>query len=144
MREGARCPGRWLGVGAVPAVAAVGTDELAVQPEHLHAADLALLARGLRRLGGLLLLCLLFAHRKKSIRAVYGRVARLTPASSAGARIVSGCRTDPEKIGDAGGAQRLERAVGEDFLGLTERGGESPGENLQRREALLKLGDLDG
>ncbi len=73
-----------------------------------------------------------------------GRVARLTPASSAGARIVSGCRTDPEEIGDAGGAQRLERAVGEDLLGLTERGGESPGENLQRREALLKLGDLDG
>ena len=77
-------------------------------------------------------------------KRVYGRVARPTPASSAGARIVSGCRTNPEEIGDAGGAQRLERAVGEDLLGLTERGGESLGENLQGSEALLKLRDLDG
>jgi hypothetical protein len=56
-----------LRVGAVPAIAAVGTDELAVQPEHLRAANLAVFARGFRRLGGLLRL--LFAHNNRSIRA---------------------------------------------------------------------------
>ena len=36
-----------LGIGAVAAVAAVGADELTMQPVHLRAADLAVLARGL-------------------------------------------------------------------------------------------------
>ena len=69
VREGTRGPWRVSRIGAVSAVAAVGTDELALQPEHLHAADLTVLARGLGRLGGLLLLCLLLAHDKRSIRA---------------------------------------------------------------------------
>jgi hypothetical protein len=72
------------------------------------------------------------------------RVRAVTPAISAGTRTVFRRRARPEEICAAGGAQGLERAVGEDLLGLAERGGEDAGENLQGREALLELGDLDG
>jgi hypothetical protein len=75
---------------------------------------------------------------------VYVRVRAMTPAISAGTRTVFRRRARPEEIHAAGGAQGFERAVGEDLLDLTQRGGEGPGENLQGREALLELGDLDG
>ena len=52
--------------------------------------------------------------------------------------------TELEELGDTGGAQGLERAVGENFLNLKERGRERLCENPQGREALLQLGDLDG
>src|SRR5215208_3377800 len=53
-----------------------------------------------------------------------------------------GCRL--EHPADAGGAERLERVVGEDYLHLAERGAQRCGENLEGRQALLELGDLDG
>jgi hypothetical protein len=72
------------------------------------------------------------------------RVGPATPTVSAGTRAVFRSRTGPEEIRAASGAQGLERAVGEDLLCLAKRSGESPGKNLQGREALLELGDLDG
>jgi hypothetical protein len=54
------CPD--LRVGAVAAVAAVGTDELAMEAVHLRAADLAVLPRRSQYFGGLRLLCTLFIH----------------------------------------------------------------------------------
>jgi hypothetical protein len=72
------------------------------------------------------------------------RVGPTTSTISAGTRAVFRRRAGPEEICAAGGAQGLERAVGEDLLCLAERGGEGAGENLQGREALLELGDLDG
>ena len=59
--------GRNSRVGTVAAIAAVRTDELAMQTEYLRAADLAVFARGLRCLVGALL-SLIFAH-PGSIRA---------------------------------------------------------------------------
>jgi hypothetical protein len=56
------CEAGVLRIGAVAAVAAVGADELAVQPVHLRAADLAVFAGGLQRLPGFVLLRLFFAH----------------------------------------------------------------------------------
>jgi hypothetical protein len=51
-----------LRVGAVAAVAAVGTDELAMEAVHLRATDLAVLTRRSQYLGGLRLMCALFVH----------------------------------------------------------------------------------
>jgi hypothetical protein len=138
VRAGARCPRRRLGIGAVSPVAAVGADELAVQPVHLRAADLALLARGLRSFGCLRLLRLIFAH----LPEYTGALRAQHPQPLAGTRLVFRCRA--EEVGDAGGAQGLERAVGENLLNLTKRGGQGLCKNPQGREALLELGDLEG
>jgi hypothetical protein len=54
------CPD--LRIRAVAAVAAIGTDELAMEAVHLRATDLALLARRFQYLGGPRLLCALFIH----------------------------------------------------------------------------------
>jgi hypothetical protein len=51
-----------LRVGAVAAVAAVGTDELAMEAVHFRATDLAVLTRRPQYFGGLRLLCALFVH----------------------------------------------------------------------------------
>ena len=54
------CPD--LRIGAVSAVAAVGTDELAMEAVHLRATDLAVLTRRFQYLGSLGLLYALFVH----------------------------------------------------------------------------------
>ena len=51
-----------LRVGAVAAVAAVGTDELAMEAVHLRATDLAVLSRRYQCLRSLHLLHALFVH----------------------------------------------------------------------------------
>jgi hypothetical protein len=53
---------RRLRIGAVAAVAAVGTDELAMEAIHLRATYLTVLTRRPEYLGGLRLLCAFFVH----------------------------------------------------------------------------------
>jgi hypothetical protein len=61
MRADALGPRR-LRIGAVATVAAVGTDELAMEAVHLRATDLAVFTRRFQYLGGLRLLCTLCVH----------------------------------------------------------------------------------
>jgi hypothetical protein len=68
----------------------------------------------------------------------------VTPATPSSVLRIFRGRSALQDPADTLGAQRLERAVGEDLLYLAERGAERPGEDLERTQALLQLGDLDG